>query len=325
MATGGVDCQPTVFAVERRLAGTTQGPSAYTLRGTLCRPVGAGRPRAAVLLWHGSAYRKTYWDPPGVDPGRYSPLRLLAGAGYLTVAVDRLGSGQSDRPPSEEVTADASAAALHDVVSRLRGDPAMRTGSGKVFVVGHSSGSTLAIREAAAHHDVDGLVITGLLHTPGSGSDLFLAMLHPASKDPRTKDDPTIPAGYKTTTPGSKVLWHYGPNADEALLRLDEERLTDATPIHAGGFADEVFVGPPRSLEVDVPVLVVVGDRDLSHCTPPTCPQAAAEASFYPKSPDFGIIVRPRVAHALNLHLDANMTTALIRTWLDHHSAEVAA
>jgi hypothetical protein len=36
-----------------------------------------------------------------------------------------------------------------------------------------------------------------------------------------------------------------------------------------------------------VPVLAVFGDRDLSNCTPPTCPQADAEASFYPKSPHF--------------------------------------
>jgi len=121
-----------------------------------------------------------------------------------------------------------------------------------------------------------------------------------------------------TTEPGTRIIWYYGWNADEAVFNLDEARLKDAMPSgDSGGFVDEVFIGPPRSLEIDVPVLAVLGDRDLSNCAPR---RARRPTSFYPKSPHFRVEVRKKVAHALNLHRDARETIDLIRRWLDQHS-----
>jgi len=93
-------------------------------------------------------------------------------------------------------------------------------------------------------------------------------------EDPKFADDPRFGpsgelSGYVTTEPGTRIIWYYGWNADEAVFNLDEARLKDAMPSgDSGGFVDEVFIGPPRSLEIDVPVLAVFGDRDLSNCTP---------------------------------------------------------
>lgn len=292
-----------------------------TLRGTLCRPK-TGRPRATVLLVHGSTYDRRYWDPPALDPRRYSALRLLAARGYQAVAVDRLGSGASSRLSDEAQTADASADALHLVIAQLRRAPRWDTTSGKLFTVGHSSGSTLAIREAAAYDDVDGLVVTGLLHTPGIGAALFLTMLHPAADDPRFEDAPGIPAGYVTTIPGTRVLWYdiYGPDADPAVLAYDEAELKDAMPqVDSGGFVDEVFSGQPRSRQVHKPVLIVVGDRDYSHCDP-GCPNAAAEPGFWPLAPSAQVRLVADAAHVLNLHESAAETTRLIGRWLDRQT-----
>jgi pimeloyl-ACP methyl ester carboxylesterase len=307
----GVACRAEPFAV--------QTPAPQTLAGTVCRP-SSGRPRAAVLLVHGSTYDSRYWDPPGLDPARYSTLRQLAAAGFQAVAVDRPGSGQSPRPP--EVTADASVAALHGVVQRLRHDPAMRTSSGKVFTVGHSSGSSLAILEAAKYDDVDGLVVTGFTHEPADrGDPVFPAILYAASEDARFQGQ-SMPGGYVTTEPGARIIWHHGYNSDKQVYLLDEAQLKDAMPPgDPGGFIQEVFVGPPRSLQVDVPVLAVLGDRDFTNCTPPACPQLAAEKGYWPNSPEFrGELVRD-TAHALALHRDADKTTTdLIRRWLAQHS-----
>jgi pimeloyl-ACP methyl ester carboxylesterase len=142
-------------------------------------------------------------------------------------------------------------------------------------------------------------------------------------EDPKFADDPRFGpsgelSGYVTTEPGTRIIWYYGWNADEAVFNLDEARLKDAMPSgDSGGFVDEVFIGPPRSLEIDVPVLAVFGDRDLSNCTPR---RARRPTSFYPKSPHFRVEVRKKVAHALNLHRDARETIDLIRRWLDQHS-----
>ena len=311
---GGATCRQKAFSV--------QAPAEYTLRGTLCRPA-AGLPQAAVVLVHGSASNRSYWDP-GIDPGRYSVPRILAARGYLVVNTDRLGFGASSRPPAAEVTADASADALHRVVQQLRSDPAMRTASGKLFTVGHSSGSSLIIREAARYRDVDGLVVTGMFHTFSEVEPaLFPAMLYLAADDPRFAGDRSIPAGYTTTEPGSRVLWHFAHtgNSSLKLLELDEQRLKDAQPPgDSGGFEAEVF-GQPLSPTIDVPVLSVYGDRDVSRCSTPDCPQADAEPPFWPASLDFQLVRIRDTAHAINLHRNARATTDRIGRWLDQHSS----
>lgn len=305
----GADCRPLALSV--------QVPAQHTLRGTVCGPAGPRRPRAALVLVHGSTYDRTYWDFP-IDRSRYSALRLLAARGYLTLAIDRLGSGTSDRPPVEQVTADADAGALHHVVRRLREDTAMRTRSGKVFLIGHSSGSTVAIREAAQFDDVDGVVSTGFLHNLGApGGEMFEPMLHPAAEDAKFRDDPSIPQGYVTTRPGVRVNFVYPFNADERVVDADEAT-KDAYPAN-DGFIEELL-NATYSRQLDVPVLIVIGARDLFACLPPTCPEADAESGFYPASPDFQIIVRPRVGHNPNLHRDARETTNLIRRWADQHA-----
>ena len=296
----------------------------FTIRSTVCRPT-HGAPRATVVLVHGSTYDRHYWDPRDLDPERYSALRLLAARGYQVVAIDRLGSGASTRLSDEAQTADASASAIHAVIQQLRRTQTWQTSSGKVFVVGHSSGSSLAIRECATYHDCDGLVITGLLHTPGIGADLFLPMLHPAKEDPKFKDDPSIPAGYVTTIPGEshgvRVLWYdvYGGNVDPTVIAYDERVLKDAMPgVDSGGFVDEVFSGQPRSREIDQPVLVIIGEHDYSHCDPPDCrPNARAEIDFWPKVPEFQLELVPNAGHVLNLHENAAKTTGRIGRWLD--------
>jgi pimeloyl-ACP methyl ester carboxylesterase len=273
-----------------------------------------------LVLVHGSTYSRIYWDFP-VNPARYSATRILARAGYLTLAIDRLGSGESDRPPSDQVTADVSASALHQVISRLKSGPGTRTRSGKVLVVGHSSGSTLAIREAARFADVDGLVITGFMHSFGS-ADFFEQSIYPAADDPKFENDSSIPSGYTTTRPGVRLVWYYAFNADEAVYAADE-RTKDAMPgADSGGFVDELLGlgGGPFARQVDVPVLAIVGERDLGFCTPPGCDQADNEAASYPASPDFRMIVRPRTGHSVSLHRDAPETTDLIRRWADRHS-----
>lgn len=309
-ATSRIGCQPVSFT-------THVSTVPASLKGTMCTP---RHPKATVLLVHGSTYDETYWHP---GPTRYDALGQLARAGLRAVAVSRLGSGASTRLSDETMTADVSADALHAVVRQLRRDPRYRTGSSRLFVVGHSSGSTLAIREAAAYDDVDGLVLTGLFHTPGVGAAVFLTMLHPAADDPKFQGDPQVPAGYVTTIPGVRVLWYdiYGPNADPAVLRHDEAELKDAMPqVDSGGFVDEVFSGRPRSRQVHKPVLVVVGDHDYSHCSPPGCrPNAAAEPGFWPASPDVQVELVPDAGHVLNLHLNAPQTTRLIGRWVNRH------
>jgi pimeloyl-ACP methyl ester carboxylesterase len=299
------------------------GPASFqvpggTLAATVCRP-DSGQPTATAVLVHGSTYDDRYWSPPI----GHSTSRALAARGYQVVAVDRLGSGQSTRLSDEAQTADASAAALHGVVQRVRQNPAYRTSSRKVVMVGHSSGSTLTIRVATSYPgSLDGVIVTGLLHTPGIGADVFLTMLHPAAEDPKFAGDPSIPPGYVTTVGqddhGVRVLWYavYGSQVDPRMVPLDEAQLKDAMPgVDSGGFVDEVFV-QPRSPRVTVPVLVIIGNADLSHCHP-GCPNATAERGFWPKAASYRLVVLPQTGHVIALHRTAAVASDRMADWLD--------
>jgi pimeloyl-ACP methyl ester carboxylesterase len=298
-----------------------------SVRGTLCRPVwsgdgrrpaawpGNGRslPRAVVVLYHGHTLNREYWNFPG-NGGRYSTLRALAQRGYIAIALDRLGSGESDRPPMTWMDADVRADAMHQVIDKIRANPHLKTRSGKLVVVGHSSGSVLAMRLAASHRGVDGLVTTGFLHSAGPGAALYLAMIHPAAEDARFVGR-NIPAGYVTLQPGTRLLWYYPYNAEESVVALDE-RMTDAIPGGDMSYPVEQETGT-WARKVDVPVLAVIGDRDVALCTPPNCPEAADERRWYPASPNVQVLVRPNVAHNIALHKDAPQTTELMIRWLD--------
>lgn len=305
------DCREVQFAVQV-LA------SAQTLHALLCTPA-SEVPQSAVVLVHGSTYDRAYWDFP-VEPSTYSASRILAGHGHLTLTIDRLGSGASSRPPSKRVTPGVSADALHQVVAQLKRDTTMETRSGKVFLVGHSSGSALSIREAAQYKDVDGVVVTGFIHHAGPGGALFPAMTHLAAEDVTFSDDSSIPHGYTTTQPGVRSIFYYPLNVAEEVLVADEET-KDAMPgIDSSGFVEELTTGSlARSLAI--PVLSIVGTHDLLFCTPPNCPEVNDEKDFYSASPDVEVIIRPKTGHNLNLHRDALETTNIIGDWLGRQAA----
>ncbi len=89
-------------------------PEEYRIAGELCVPRGR-RSKTLQILIHGASYNRHYWDFPH-RPRRYSYVRHANDSGYATLAIDRLGSGDSDRPVPELVTVHASAYTIHQVV-----------------------------------------------------------------------------------------------------------------------------------------------------------------------------------------------------------------
>ena len=229
------------------------------------------------------------------------------------MAIDRLGSGSSSRPPTDGVLADAGSEALQGVVKEL--SKAITT-SGKVFAAGHSAGSSLIIRAAAAYGDLDGIVVTGFLHATGSGGGLYGPATQPAGDDPKFKGDVSVPTGYVTTRAGVRPLFYYPWNADEWVVEKDDLTKDATSGVDPGGVADERTNGT-YAKQLKVPVLTIIGQRDLLFCTPPLCPEAQREASFYPLSPSVETIVRPRTGHSIALHDNAEATNDKLADWLD--------
>ncbi len=292
----GEDCRAERVAVSI----AADDPRAYDLQTWLCAPRGA---RTVFLTVSGSTYHHGYWDFPH-RPERYSFVRAAKAAGFAVLNFDRIGVGESDHPPAEAVDVDAHALVVHQLIERLRSGGFGGRRFDRVITAGHSQGSAIVTHAAATYHDVDGVILTGLLRTPiGPSTVRFGGSLYPASLDPAfAKRD--LPPGYTTTRPGTRgEIFYVAANTEPGVIETDE-RTKDVLAWAEGSSAPTAR----ESVDIDVPVLSVLGDHDGFFCyTPCTDPAVLieAEARFWGRETCFELFLLPDVGHNANLHRNA--------------------
>ncbi|WCB95284.1 hypothetical protein DSM104299_04027 [Baekduia alba] len=292
-----------------------------SLHGRLCQP--AGRPaRTVQLLVSGATYNNGYWDTPAED-GRLSYVTRAVSAGYATFAVDRLGTGASSRPDSSAVSLANGAADLHDVIAKLRDGSLAGQRFARVVWVGHSLGSIYAWAEASSWQDVDGFVLTGLLHaSKPSGAAQLAGSLVPAATDPRFAG---LDPGYVTTAPGTRAAdFYYAPTASPEAIAIDEATkdtmsLTELSDAASQQAADPALA-PSHALRA--PTLLVLGDHDGLFCGPPDgadCTRdsvLAAERPYYAPAAHLQALIVPATGHDVQLHETAPVADAGTLAWL---------
>jgi pimeloyl-ACP methyl ester carboxylesterase len=279
------------------------------------------------VLTAGATYNGTYWDWPQ-QPARYSYVRKTLGAGRATVSYDRLGSGASSHPVSTDITMDADAFVLHEIVQVLR-----LIGYQQVNSVGHSYGSGIAMREASVYRDVNRLVLTGYLHA--GRNPVVAAATYPANQDPLFAGR-GLDGGYLTTTPAAggnvsgRQAAFYSASAEQAVIDFDDQHKDLVSSTGFGGyFADKA--APPAvnpSSQITVPVLLIDGRQDAVFCFNADlggldCNNSAAlyghEAPYYARAASLALVVVPSSGHDLNLHPSAGDSFAVIDEWLTSH------
>lgn len=296
-------------------------PADKHVAGTLCTPdTWAQGGHQLDVLVHGATYNRAYWDWP-VNTAQYSYVESALQQGRATFAYDRLGAGQSSRPPAVFISNAVDAHALHQVIQALQGD------YDAVTVVGHSLGSLVAVEEASTYQDVDKLVITGLLHAQGSDFVNVIGGSYPAALDPQFFGKILDPA-YLTTVPNTRGQRFYNGTADPAVIAYDEAHkdVVPATQI-ADVFSLLSFLAPPpinNASQIHVPVLVAVGEDDtlvcglLVDCSSPADVHAN-EAAYYTSVPSLTTEVVPNTGHNLTLHPSAGTSFATINDWIETH------
>src|SRR5712692_5380428 len=167
-------CQSVVLPV----ALAPGQPASQAVLATYCQPLAwAIGPHEVDVMTPGATYNSAYWDWPQ-DPSLYSYADKTLQAGRATFDYDRVGTGKSSHPPSDQMTVNDEAYVLHQIVSWLR-----RSGDyGQVNLIGHSLGSVISIQEAGIYRDVSRVVVTGLLHAPNVGlgfAATLLSLMHP--------------------------------------------------------------------------------------------------------------------------------------------------
>jgi alpha-beta hydrolase superfamily lysophospholipase len=284
----------------------------YHIRGWLCQP--QQKTSTVQLLVAGMTYAHTYWTGPGGPDGGY--VRSALTAGTAVFVFDRIGIGESDKPPADQVTLDAEATVAHQLVTALRDGELGRFP--RVVGVGHSFGSIILQAETAAHHDLDRLVLTGLLH----GLDLateaaFAGDLYPAGSDPAYANA-GLPTGYLTTKPGTRDQYFLDPaTALPGAATWDEQTKATAT---TGELTLDLSRPESDSRQVHVPVLLVVGSADAIFCGAGlACTSGqdvcARERGFYPGAVLDAAVIAD-TGHSITLHRTATVAAAVSNSWI---------
>ncbi|HVB72640.1 MAG TPA: alpha/beta hydrolase [Ktedonobacteraceae bacterium] len=295
-------------------------PLQYSIYGELCNPI-TGASHTVQLLIPGATYGHIYWDFP-YEPQTYSYVRALNTAGYSTFNIDRIGTGLSSHPNLSlvDVTMETNAYVIHEIAQDLRNGLIGNGPFSRVLLVGHSLGSAEVWIEAGTYHDVDGVIITGLLHHLNTISLAgVLGSFYPAVLDPRFADA-GYGAGYLTTEPGTRGRdFYYLPGADPSVIAADEATKETTTDGEAATFAPVLVDG--ISAQIRVPVLLVDGQQDSIVCglLATNCSSAAtvrqAEVPYYAPQAQLQVVVVPNAGHDLNLHETASLWFAAATAW----------
>ncbi|QHC23216.1 alpha/beta hydrolase [Streptomyces sp. GS7] len=292
---------------------TGNGPADQSLSSVVYQPEG-GHARGIQVMVPGATYDHSYFDLK-TSQGWVSQARKAAEDGWISVAVDRIGTGKSSHPAAGDVNNTVDAATIHQLIAKLRS-----TYKGlPVSLVGHSQGSSVALQEAATYKDVNAVVITGLLHHAGAAEGVFGTLVHPAAEDPAFANHPA-PTGYITTRPGLRQYFYWPFNADLATVQADDATKQTITPGESGDFMTEQNQGR-FAKGVNVPVLSVVGEHDTFYFDPADRDKTvAAEPAAYPASPHVDVKVVPNAGHDLALQRNSDDTTNYIDTWLSREA-----
>ena len=230
-------------------------------------------PSTVQVLIHGITYDHRYWniaDPDDPDGNRYSWEHAAAQAGYATLAIDRIGNGQSTHPPSVLVDITTNAHVVEQLVTRLRAGeidgPDGPVAFEDVVLVGHSYGSMTSWFAASGNPEVAGLVVTGATHRP---QEVHAALAIETGHYPAILDAQFAGSGldplYVTTLPGQRYDQFYAPGTDVDMRIVERDEATKGT------FSQMELANYPivfrTPLDIRVPTFYLIGDLDGIFCT----------------------------------------------------------
>jgi len=234
-------------------------------------------------------------------PGRgvlsYAEMTLAAGRAVL--AVDRLGTGASSRPPARDVTLRAQARAVHQVITWAR------QGHTRVNLIGHSLGSAIATLVAGTWPDApDTLVLTGWYpHAMPSPEALALLEtgIKPAACDPVLADLGYDDLEYLTTVDGIRGPAFHLPDADPVAVADDDACRSVVSAVEMKEVQELSVPGPGHPAHrVRCQTLFVLGGRDLLFPANSAAAVIAAEKAWFTSAPLYAVVI-PGAPHSMAL------------------------
>jgi pimeloyl-ACP methyl ester carboxylesterase len=235
---------------------------ATTVYGTLATPAGDG-PHPVVVMVAGSGPTDRDWCSP-LLPGTNGSARLLAealaGAGFASVRYDKRVSGTH---AAEAIPLLAGKMTMQGHVDELAGAVrlAAERAGGRVFALGNSEGTLHALNYQIGHPAIPlaGLVLVG----PPGRSVGAVAHDQLAAQAAALPNGAALLALYDAAI--ARFLAGQPMNPDPALPEAVQQLLRGIEAPVNQPFSRELWLADAASLlpQVDVPVLVVIGKKDI--------------------------------------------------------------
>ncbi len=300
--------------VELRLDVSTASPEGGTHHNAAWLfappPEKLRRPAIAIIAVPGGGYSKAYYHMsiPG-HPG-YSFAEHMVSLGYIVVAMDHLGVGESTRlDDGDLLDLDVMAAAGHIAARQIRAGLASGALSEhlpplpeiRLVGMGHSMGGGVTVTQQASHESFDALAVIGytFVHAKDIQHDL---------DDPSNLSEEALRArvianvqklvGARWDDVYFKVerakvhAWFHWPDVPDEVIAADDAAAT-TTPRMAAVDTQSPGKRAPHAAKIHTPMFIVFSERDVS-------PDPHHEASLYSSSPDKTLYILPRAGHCQN-------------------------
>jgi pimeloyl-ACP methyl ester carboxylesterase len=325
----GVAVLPVAFTVQNvdgSRAGCAADGATYTVRGHITGPaaaLSAGSGLAGTLYAHGLSYGEFFWRFEGTaaDPvSGYDYAVEQARAGLTSITIDRLGYGDSDKPPGKKVCLGSEADYLHQIVVDLRAGTYAAIGwppprFSRLALAGHSLGGYMAEVEAYSFGGIDALMLFGFADLP-TGVPTYLSFL-PTTLiclgPGQAPTGATAPLGYayfgQTDADFQRAHLH---DVDPAVARAATALRTKDPCGDTGSALTTALVDAANLLQVHVPVLLAGGADDALF--PP--PAQQLQRLLFLGSKDVTQVTLPDTGHAVTLGRTAPLFRSTVASWL---------
>lgn len=256
-----------------------------------------------VVCFPGGSYTKWYFDVEVPGHSDYSMAQFLADRGWVVLALDHLGIGDSSHPngaklPREVVVA-ANQSAVSRAVERLRAgrlhESLRPVAVRRLAGLGHSMGGMLTIRQQTRFHTFDRIAVLGWGNLPITTIPVCLP---PADAD-----------GYCSIDRAQvQNAFHWQDVPNDVIAADNRHAVPCPAPLLAETFTTGCTKDDAR--QIDVPVFVAFGDHGEPSLSP-------LESSTYEKSRDVTFLVLERSGHCHNFASTRHTLWSRIASWLD--------
>jgi pimeloyl-ACP methyl ester carboxylesterase len=302
------------------------GLTGAEIAATVIAPVSLAENAIVAIGFAGGGYSRGYWDIQW--PGCYSQAEYHTTRGWVFVAVDHLGVGDSSLlDPSIltfEVMAAANSAAAKQIVSMLRSGSLIANTVAAlpnpyVIGVGQSMGGCVSIVAQACHQTFDALAVLGysashtVLPSPQGG-----VRVTPVARGRTDNDAITTEAAEIGDVHVFAWSFHYDdvdPGIYHEDLRGGYPFRTESVPAWGSATippAAASMLAPgvvaAEAAGIDVPVFIGVGERDV-------CPDPWSEPTSYRAAQQVSLCVIDRMAHMHNFASTRQMLWDRLHRW----------